>query len=70
MLSSSQHCPVKCLNKTLIPHGVKLQKFSTIVALSTQSVKCSELIFSMSLCLACFSLLFLEYTYLVGRCEQ
>jgi len=66
MLSPSQHCPVKFLNKPLIPHGVKLQKFNTIVALSTQSFICIDLIFLMSLCLACFSHLFLEYTYLVG----
>jgi len=62
MLLSSQHRPAKCLNKPLIPHGVKLHKFNAIVALSTQ---CIDLIFSMSLCLACFSHLFLAYTYLV-----
>ena len=66
MLLSSQHLPVNCPNKPFILHGVKPQKFNTIVALSTQYFICIDLIFSVPLCLACFSHLFLKYTYLVG----
>ena len=64
---SPQDGPVTCLNKLLILHDVKPQKFDTIVGLSTQSFIRTELIFSMPLCLACFSHLFLEYTNLVGQ---